>query len=191
MNRDVVDLDALPLRFSVPDGWKTPDPLFVSLYQGSDFPSDWQPYEGAPYIPPSWPWWEENGTSWYRFFRDRAPMPARALGNWFSLAALGLFSVVVSPFALSGWLIAAGGFAGVTLLILGIRGVIRTTKRHSAPPDDPYEAVRIWAQKRREAFFQDAYQRYRQTHSRELTMSEFVRDTVASWWGENPSTEEN
>lgn len=177
-----VDLDALPVRFNPPDGWRMPHPLFISLYQASEFARDWQPYPGAPEIPPHWPWWEENGTSWYKFFRDRAPLPARSLGNWFSLAALGLFSITVSPFALTGWFIAIGGLAGLLFLILGIRGIMRTIKKQSSIPVDPFESIRMWARERREAYFQDAYQAYRAADHREITYEQFVEEKLATWW---------
>jgi hypothetical protein len=191
MNKEFVDLAALPVRFNPPDEWRTPHPLFISLYQASDFASDWKPYPDAPPIPASWPWWEENGTSWYRFFRDRAPLPARSLGNWFSLAALGLFGVVVSPFVFEGMSIVFGGASGVVLIFLGIRGVIRTTKSQNQPPSDPYDSVREWAAERRGIYFHDAYQRHRQNSDREISFEQFVREQVASWWGENPAGEEN
>lgn len=180
-----VDLDALPLRLNLPDGWRTPDPVFISLYQGSEFPHGWQPYPGAPDVPPRWPWWEENGTSWFRFFRERAPMPARSLGNWFSIAALGLFTITVSPFALPDWWIALGGFTGLALLVIGIRGVVRTLKSQATLPLDPLESIRVWAAGRRDDYFRDAYLAYRAQSPDELSMDEFVRRLVARWWGEN------
>lgn len=182
MTTEAVDLDSLPLRFNPPDGWRMPHPLFISLYQGVQFDSDWHPYAEAPPIPPHWPWWEENGTSWYRFFRDRAPMPARSLGNWFSLAALGLFSITVSPFALTGWAIAAGGLVGLAFLILGIRGVLRTMKRQSSLPVDPFESIRMWSAKRREAYFHDSYEVFRTSQGREMSLEQFVEEKNATWW---------
>lgn len=184
MTAEYVDLDALPLRLNVPDGWRTPHPMFISLFQGQEFPEDWQPYSEAPGIPPRWPWWEENGTSWYRFFRDRAPMPARSLGNWFSIAAAGLFSITVSPFALPGWWIALGGLVGLSLLIVGIRGVSRTLKRQASLPVDPMESIRAWAAVRREDYFRNAYQSERASDPRELSLDEFIRERVSGWWGE-------
>lgn len=186
MTTEHVDLDALPLRLNVPDGWRTPHPLFISLYQGHEFPPGWEPYPGAPGIPPRWPWWEENGTSWYRFFRDRAPMPARSLGNWFSVAAAGLFSITVSPFALPGWWIALGGLAGLSLLIIGIRGVARTLKRQASIPVDPWESIRVWTSSRREEYFRDAYLAHRASDPRELSLEEFTRELITRWWGETP-----
>jgi len=186
MTREPIDLDALPLRFNPPDNWRTPSAEWISLYQGFDPPADWHPYPGAPLIPPSWPWWEENGTSWFRFFRDRAPLPARALGNWFSLAALGLFTVTVSPFALPGLFIAAGGILGLTLLVLGIRGVVRTLKEQPPTPLEPLDSVRLWSRERREAYFKDTYRALRQSSDHEPTMEEFIREKISRWWGENP-----
>jgi hypothetical protein len=191
MTQDFVDLDALPLRFNPPDGWRTPNPRFVSLYQGAEFPPDWQPYPDAPTIPPAWPWWEENGTSWYRFFRDRAPMPARSLGNWFSLAALGLFTITVSPFALPGWFAVAGGLIGLLLIILGIRGILRTLKKQNATPLDPYEAIRSWAKERRETYFRKAYQEFLAAHLTEIPAEQFTAQLVVSWWGENSEAATN
>ena len=81
--RSQVDLETLPLRFNPPDGWRTPHPRWISLFQGFQPEPEWKPYPDAPPIPNSWPWWEENGTAWYTFFRGLAPLPARALGNWF------------------------------------------------------------------------------------------------------------
>jgi hypothetical protein len=189
MTKNIVDLDALPVRFHPPDGWRTPHPLFISLYQAEEFSRDWQPYPQAPSIPPNWPWWEDNGTSWYTFFRDRAPLPARSLGNWFSLAALGLFSIAVSPFALPGWFIAAGGLFGLACLIVGIRGVIRTIKRQSSLPVDPFESLRMWARERRDTYFHDAYTAFVATQQREISYEQFVSETLATWWAGNPSDE--
>lgn len=191
MTREPIDLDALPLRFNPPDDWRTPAPEWISLYQGFDPPPEWHPYPGAPPIPPSWPWWEENGTSWFRFFRDRAPIPARALGNWFSLAALGLFTVTVSPFALPGFFIAAGGLLGLALLVLGIRGVVRTLKTQPPTPLEPLDSVRLWSRERRETYFTDAYRVLRQSSDHEPTMEEFIRAKISRWWGENPEDEES
>lgn len=185
MNKDVVDLEALPLRFNAPDGWRMPNPLFISLHQGEVFGDDWQPYPEAPAIPPSWPWWEENGTSWYRFFRDRAPLPARALGNWFSLAALGLFMFAVSPFALPGWYVAIGGLISLVLLILGIRGVIRTMKSQSAGPLEPLDAIRAWAQERRNEYFAQAYATFRRSDPAEISLETFIAAQEAQWWAES------
>ncbi|MGA1452337.1 MAG: hypothetical protein ACO318_00420 [Pontimonas sp.] len=186
MMRTPVDLDALPLRFNPPDGWRTPHPRWISLYQGFQPDPGWKPYADAPPIPEGWPWWEENGTSWYSFFRSLAPLPARALGNWFSLSALGLFSIVVSPFALQGFTIALGGLMGVVLLIVGIRGVIRTIKRQSAMPDDPLDAIRDWAAGRRNDYFIESYRESRAIDPDELTLDEFVQGQITLWWGGNP-----
>lgn len=183
-------LQDAPLRFVPPEGWRRPSAQWVILHQGFQPPTDWRPYEGAPSFPAGWNWWEENGTAWHTFFRDRAPAPTRAMGNWFSLAALGLFSIIVSPFALAGAWIFAGGTAGALLLITGIRGVVRTYRRTATGPSDPYDIVRDWAAGRREAFF-----------DRELSLlgasagdeerEEFVASTYAAWWGGSPSTSTN
>ena len=184
MTRNDVDLHSLPVRFSLPDGWRDPHPQWISLYQGFEPPSNWKPYEDAPVAPPSWPWWEENGTAWYTFFRSLAPLPARALGNWFSLAALGLFTVVVSPFALQGWFIGIGGLIGVGFVVFGIRGVVRTHQRQSSLPQDPMEAIRDWALHRRETYFDQAYRDYVSRHGQTLTIEEFREREVSRWWSE-------
>lgn len=186
MASDVDPLDSLPLRFNPPDHWRTPSATFISLYQGADFPPDWKPYPDAPPIPPGWPWWEENGTAWYRFFRDRAPLPARSLGNWFSLAALGLFSIVVSPFALPGWWISVGGVVGVSLLIFGIRGIIRTVKNQAVVPGDPFDHIRGWSEQRRRAVIEAAYRAHLSTHPDPLSKDAFEARQIAMWWGETP-----
>lgn len=186
MVQDVDHLDTLPLRFNPPDGWRKPHPMFISLYQGVQFPEDWKPYPGAPAIPPRWPWWEENGTSWYRFFRERAPLPARSLGNWFSLAALGLFSIVVSPFALPGWWIAVGGLVGLLFLIIGVRGVVTTVKKQAVVPGDPYEQIRAWSDARRALYLREAYRSHHNGASDDEGLEVFEARQVAMWWGENP-----
>jgi hypothetical protein len=191
MTSQSVDLDALPLRFNPPDGWRVPDPQWVSLFQGFEPPADWEPYPGAPAIPPSWPWWEENGTSWFRFFRDRAPIPARALGNWFSLAALGLFLFAVSPFALPGWSIAFGGILGITFIVLGIRGVSRTLKTQSGPPLEPLDAIRHWSATRREEYFRDRYNAFRASDPHEISVRDFTDRLIARWWGETGEVAES
>ena len=191
MNRAFLDLDALPLRFNPPDGWRTPDAQWISLYQGFSPPADWRPYPEAPPIPPSWPWWEENGTAWYTFFRSLAPLPARALGNWFSLSALGLFTIVVSPFALTGWVIGVGGILGVLLMIIGIRGVVRTLRKQSTMPQDPVDAIREWAAERRDTYFAQAYKEARSLDPDEVTLDEFVQGQVAIWWDETSEAAKN
>jgi len=191
VNRTFIDLDALPLRFNPPDGWRTPNAQWVSLYQGFQPPPDWSPYPDPPPIPSSWPWWEENGTSWFRFFRDRAPIPARALGNWFSLAALGLFTLTVSPFALDGWFIATGGIVGLVLIILGIRGVVRTMKNQAGMPLDPLETIQAWSVERRRKYFLETYQALRGTAPQDHTMEEFVRAQISHWWGETAAGAES
>ncbi len=191
MTRERVDLATLPVRFNPPDGWRTPHPKWISVYQGFQPDPQWKPYPEAPAIPESWPWWEENGTAWYTFFRGLAPLPARALGNWFSLAALGLFSIVVSPFALSGWTIGLGGAAGLTLMVLGIRGVARTLKKQSAMPQDPLDAIRDWAARRRDTYFQEAYREARALDPEEVTLDEFVQRQLATWWGEKTADAES
>lgn len=191
MTNDVVDIDALPLRLNPPDGWRMPNPLFISLYQGEASAEDWEPYPQAPAIPPGWPWWEENGTSWYRFFRDRAPLPARALGNWFSLAALGLFMFAVSPFALPGWYLAIGGVASLVLIVLGIRGVVRTMKTQSAGPHEPLDVIRAWANDRRAEYFAQAYAAFRASDGEDISLERFISLQEALWWGENSAASES
>jgi hypothetical protein len=97
---------------------------------------------------------------------------------------LGLFSIVVTPFALTGWLIALGGVLGLTLMILGIRGVVRTIKKQSAMPRDPFDAIRDWAEIRRNAYFQESYRDARALDPDELTLEEFVQGQLSMWWGE-------
>lgn len=184
MNVDSIDLDGLPLRFNPPDGWRTPHPRWVELHQGITPPKNWEPYPGAPPIPAFWPWWEENGTAWFTFFRNRAPAPTRAMGHWFSLAALGLFSMIVSPFAFSGLFVAAGGVVGVTLLIVGMSGVIRTYRRGSEPAEKPLVVITEWARQRKEVFFSREFQR--RIHIQPgLDREEMERSFTASWWGES------
>ena len=189
--RSQVDLETLPLRFNPPDGWRSPHPRWISLYQGFQPEPGWKPYAEAPPIPESWPWWEENGTAWYSFFRGLAPLPARALGNWFSLSALGLFTIVVSPFALQSWAIGLGGLLGLGLLIFGIRGVVRTIKKQSAMPEDPLDAIRAWAQGRRDAYFLETYRESRALDPEEPTLEEFVQGQLAIWWGEKSEDARN
>jgi hypothetical protein len=191
MNDDATDLDGAPLRFNPPDGWRTPHPQWILLHQGFLPPGNWQPYEDAPSIPPQWPWWEENGTSWYTFFRDRAALPARALGNWFSLAALGLFATVISPFALSGWTIGLGGGVGIGFLVLGVRGVVRTYKRGSAPAVNPHELIREWAQRRLDTYVTTEYAAASERGDQHKTLEEFVSAKNAAWWSENASDATN
>jgi hypothetical protein len=185
-----VDLESLPLRFNPPDGWRTPHPRWISLYQGFQPEPHWKPYPEAPPIPDSWPWWEENGTPWFSFFRSLAPLPARALGNWFSVAALGLFTGAVTPFALDGWLIGVGGGLGLILLIIGIRGVVRTLRKQSAMPQDPYDAIREWSSHNRSQYFLEQYREARAHDPEEVTMDEFVQGQLSLWWGGRTEDEE-
>lgn len=183
-------LQDAPLRFTPPGGWRTPSPQWVLLHQGFDPPAHWQPYDSAPEFPESWSWWEENGTAWYTFFRHRAPAPTRAMGNWFSLAALGLFSIIVSPFALVGAWIFAGGALGVILMVVGIRGVVRTYRRNTASPSNPYDIVREWADQRREAFFDRELSLLGEDAS-DAERDGFVARTYSAWWAENAATAAN
>ena len=180
-------LQDAPLRFVAPEAWRRPNPQWVLLHQGFQPPGDWHPYESAPGFPPGWDWWEENGTAWHTFFRDRAPAPTRAMGNWFALAALGLFSIIVSPFALVGAWIAAGGAVGVLLLFAGIRGVIKTYRRTANTPADPYDIVREWASERREAFFERELALLGE-HASAEERERLVASTYSLWWGENSSS---
>ena len=191
MSSGEVDLDALPVRFNPPDEWRVPDAVWVSLHQGFIPPHDWQPYESAPAIPPEWPWWEENGTSWYRFFRAQAPSPARGVGNWFALGALGLFAVVLSPFTLPPETLGLGGAVGVIFLVFGIRGVIRTLRTQGAAPSDALATIREWSRERRETYFRKEYALFRSRDPRELTLDEFMTIRTATWWGENSASEES
>ena len=190
MTLEPIDLDALPLRFTPPDGWRNPHPRWIDLHQGVIPPENWEPYPGAPPVPAFWPWWEENGTAWFSFFRNRAPAPARAMGHWFSLAALGLFTLVVSPFALSGWWIPAGGVAGVAFLALGVPGVIRTYRQGGAPHADPLALIHDWASLRREAFFSREFQRRIRTEPG-LDRRELESSLATVWWGESGEAAEN
>jgi hypothetical protein len=107
------------------------------------------------------------------------------------VAALGLFTLTVSPFALPGFFIAFGGVVGLILMIIGIRGVVRTMKQQSSTPLDPLESVRVWSRERRETYFKDAYHLLRQTSDKEPTMEEFIRAKISRWWGENLEDEES
>lgn len=186
MMSENVDLGSLPLRFRPPDGWREPHPRWISLHQAFEPPADWQPYPGAPAIPPSWPWWEENGTSWFRYFRDRPSVPTRALGNWFGLAAMGLFGFAVVPFALPPWLIPVGGIVAVSCVIFGIRGIIRTYKSQTHAPLEPLANIREWTAERRETYIREAYAVFRRTDTEELSVDEFIQRLDHRWWGENP-----
>jgi len=191
MTREHIDLDELPLRFNPPDGWRMPYVRWISLYQGFIPPENWQPFAGAPFIPATWPWWEENGTSWYRFFRDRSPLPSRALGNWFSLGALGLFGLVISPFAAEGWWALTGGGFSLILLVWGLRGVVKTLRSQQQGPSEPWEMITQWASERRHAYFTQRYPAWKIDKSDELTMDDFMNEQLSNWWGETREASEN
>ncbi len=179
-------LEDLPLRFVVPDGWRHPDPQWVSLYQGFNPPTDWQPYPDAPPVPPNWPWWEENGASWYTFFRYHAPPPSRALGWWFALGASGLFTLTVSPFALGFPTAFIPGALAIIALVIGVVGIVRTLRRSTHwVGNDPMDRVRRWAHTRREEFFQRSYDTYRLRSSEEQTRAQFEASMWQKWWREN------
>lgn len=177
----------LPLRLNLPDGWRVPDVQWVSLYQGYTPPPDWKPYPDAPDSPPNWPWWEENGASWYTFFRYHAPPPSRELGWWFALGATGLFTLAVSPFAFSFPLAFVPGGLGLVALIIGLRGIVTALKRSTHwVGNDPMDRVRRWAAQRRTEFFDKAYDRHRLSSPEEISRAEFEAMTGKKWWGENP-----
>lgn len=191
MTSESVDLSVLPLRFNPPDGWRTPNARWISLHQAFEPPENWKPYADAPEIPASWPWWEENGTSWFRYFRDRPSLPTRALGNWFSLAALGLFGLAVVPFVFSGLWITVAGISALTLLIAGIRGIVRTYKSQSHTPLEPLENIRAWTVARRDTYFEQAHAASRMSSPEELTLGEFIARLEAQWWDESPEAAES
>lgn len=191
MTSEHVDLSVLPLRFNPPDGWRTPDPRWISLNQAFVPPHNWRPYADAPAIPTAWPWWEENGTSWFRYFRDRPSLPTRALGNWFSVAALGLFGLAVVPFAFSGWWIPAGGIFALTLMVTGIRGIVRTYKSQPHAPLEPLENIRAWTEARRATYFTQAHENFRLSAPEELTLSDFIARLETQWWDENSEAAES
>jgi hypothetical protein len=186
------NLAELPVRFNPPDGWRTPDPQWVSLYQGFEAPAGWQPYPGCPPLPPNWPLWEENGSSWYTFFRYHAPPPTRALGGWFAMGAAGLFTVAVSPFAFGFPDAFLPGAIALVLLIIGVRGVVRTLRRQSDwLHGDPMDRVRAWAASRREEELQRAYERHRIRSSGEPSFEEFMTSMQQWWWRESAADEAN
>lgn len=186
------ELDDLPLRFVVPEGWRTPAPQWISLHQGFMPPPDWQPYPDAPAIPENWPWWEENGSSWYTFFRYHAPPPSRELGWWFALGAAGLFTLTVSPFALGFPTAFIPGGLALVALVVGLRGIVNTLRKSTHwVGNDPMDRVRRWSDERREAFFDRAYDRHRRTSSDEQPRPEFEAAMQRRWWRETSASEES
>lgn len=184
------DPEDLPLRFVPPDGWRTPDPQWVALHQGFQPPAGWQPYPDCPPAPPQWPFWEENGAAWFTFFRYHAPPPKRGVGWWFSLAAAGLFTTAVAPFALGfpEFLIAFG--LALVAAVIGVIGVIRALRKGSQwLPGDPIDQVRSWAEGRRAEVMQRAYDRHRAKSENEPSFSDFEESMQVWWWRERPEDE--
>lgn len=179
------DPDNLPLRFNPPDGWRTPDPTWVALHQGFEPPLDWEPYPGCPRAPHNWPFWEENGTAWFTFFRAFSPPPGRALGWWFSMMAVGLLVTMTAPFALPWPAFLVWGLAGFTVSLGGLAGVIRQFRRQAAAPtEDPMAVIRRFASARRQEYFTRRYQEYRQSSPDEKSLQEFIDSLYAWWWRE-------
>lgn len=175
----------LPLRFVPPDGWRMPDDQWVSLHQGYQPPAGWRPYPDCPPAPDNWPFWEENGASWYTFFRFHAPPPKRDVGWWFALAAAGLFTTAVSPFALGfpAFLIAYA--AALIAVVVGVAGVVRALRRGTHwLAGDPLDRVRAWAEQRRQVELQRAYDRHRARSDNEPSFSEFEASMNEWWWRE-------
>lgn len=192
MQPDWDDLEDLPLRFEVPDGWRTPDPQWVSLHQGYPIPENWQPYPECPPAPTGWPFWEENGAAWYSFFRYHAPPPTRALGWWFSLAAAGLFTLTVSPFAFGFPTAFLPGGLALVALVIGVSGVVRTLRAQSGSLTiDPLQRVQIWAKRRRDEFLDEAYARHRFESEREASRAEFEQAMWRWWWRGSVEGEES
>jgi hypothetical protein len=88
----------------------------------------------------------------------------------------------VSPFALPGWYIAIGGIVSLVLLVLGIRGVVRTMKSQSAGPLEPLDAIRAWAEGRRSDYFAQAYATFRRSDSKEISLDNFIAQQEAALW---------
>lgn len=181
------DPEDLPLRLNPPDGWRVPDPQWVSLFQGFQPPPDWQPYPDCPRAPTNWPFWEENGSSWYTFFRFHSPPPTRSLGGWFALGAAGLFTVMVSPFAMEFPSALIPGGIALVALVIGAIGIVRTLRRQSHwLHGDPMDRVRAWSEARRFETLQRLYQRHRATAESELSLTEFEESMNSWWWREKP-----
>ena len=181
-----------PLRFNPPDGWRTPDPVWVALHQGFEPPDNWQPYPDCPPAPPQWPWWEENGAAWFGFFRHFQPPLRRGLGNWFSLVAIGLFLMTATPFFLDwpAWLIVGvGGMLGGVVGVIGIIRHFRTSAK--IPHEDPMDIIRRVASDRRDDYFHKRYEKHRQTSATEKSYQEFIDGLYVWWWRENASVEES
>ena len=178
----------LPLRFNAPDGWRAPDPTWVALHQGFEPPANWQPYPHCPPIPPQWPLWEENGAAWYQFFRQVQAPPTRGLGAWFSLTALGLFTMTASPFAL-GWPdFLIWSLVGTGVAIIGVLGVVRHFRKSAqGPSDDPMDIIRTFSSERRDEFFARQYQKHVQSGAKEKSYDEVIDGLYAWWWRENAS----
>lgn len=186
MMDDLVDLDSLPLRFNPPDGWRDPDPLWISLYQGYVPKPGWSPYRGAPIIPASWPWWEENGTAWHSFFRKLSPPPTRIIGNWFSLAATALLFLIIVPFILEGASAIFMGFIGLVGIIIGVRGVIKNLRGREEVVRDPMEIIRHWAKSRREVYFSQRLRESNKSGANLISAVEQKKTILKAWWGEIP-----
>lgn len=183
---EFVDLDSLPLRFNPPDGWRTPDPLWISLYQGYAPKPGWSPYPGAPLVPDSWPWWEENGTAWHSFFRELSPPPTRILGNWFSLAATALLLLIVVPFLFEGVIAIVVALMATIGIFIGLRGVIKNLSSHEKVSSDPMTAVREWAELRRQSYFARHLQNSKESRPNLLASAEKKNIIIDAWWGEIP-----
>lgn len=181
-----------PLRFNPPDHWRTPHPQWVSLYQGFEPPAGWLPYPDCPPAPPNWPFWEENGAAWFAYFQHFQPPPTRTLGWWFSLMALGMFSLLVIPITIPWPASLLGGSAALAASVVGVWGLIRQFRRQAnADRGDPLEFVREWATRRREEWFRSRYALTRSHGPEELTYEEYVQRLTASWWGESDANAGN
>jgi hypothetical protein len=192
MQPDFTDPESMPLRFMAPDGWRNPDPQWVCLYQGFEPGPDWQPYPDCPPAPPNWPFWEENGSSWFSFFQYLSPPPSRILGWWFALAAAGLFATAVLPFAFPWPQSVVPEIIALTALVLGVVGTIRSLKRQSRwLTGDPMDQVRRWAEAYRKEFLHQAYLRHRRTGDVEITFDQFEELMSSWWWRERNEAEAN
>lgn len=179
-----------PLRFNPPDGWRTPDPIWVALHQAWVPESDWRPYPDCPPAPSNWPFWEENGAAWFAFFRHfQAPL-RRGLGSWFSLVAVGLFLMTATPFFLGWPEFLYWGLAGTGAAIFGVWGIVRYFKKSAErPTEDPLDIVRRVTTERREEYLAQRYEAHRLRSAEEKTLQEFSDDLYAWWWRENASSE--
>lgn len=99
------------------------------------------------------------------------------------MGAAGMFTLMVSPFALGFPAAFVSGGIALIALVIGVRGIVKTLKKQSHwLHGDPVDRVREWAAERRKEELPKLYERHRRRSSGEPSFAEFETSMQQWWW---------